>query len=270
MDVQPARPAILRSVRASDYAFFDTRFQALAHRGGQHPGIGENSLRAFARALELGYRYVETDVHATADGVLMAFHDTSLERVTDGHGQITDHTAADLAEVRIGGTDPIPTMAELFETFPQARFNIDLKSAGGIAPLARLLEEYQAYDRVCVASFSSARLAAFRKLTGDRVATGMAPGSVVLLALSGLGTAGWARGNAAQVPARVAAGLLSVVTRRFVEAAHRTGRRVHVWTINDAAEMNRLIDLGVDGIVSDDVVVLKDVLCARGLWEGEA
>lgn len=257
-------------MKPSDYAFFDTRFQALAHRGGDHPGIGENSLRAFARAAELGYRYFETDVHATSDGVLMAFHDASLERVTDGHGRITDHTAAELAELRIGGTDPIPTLAELFDAFPRARFNIDLKSAGGIAPLARLLEEYQAYDRVCVASFSSARLGGFRRLVGDRVATGMAPGSVFLIALSPVGPGAYARGNVAQVPSRVGFGLLPVVTRRFVDAAHRTGRRVHVWTINDAAEMNRLIDLGVDGIVSDDVVVLRDVLTARGLWEGEA
>lgn len=252
---------------ASEYAYFDTGFQAMAHRGGSHPGIGENSLRAFARSVELGYRYLETDVHATRDGVLMAFHDESLDRLTDGHGRITQHTAAELAELRIGGTDPIPTMAGLLDAFPQARFNIDLKSASGVKPLVRVLDEAAAHDRVCVTSFSDARLGHFRRLVGTRVATGMSERSVALLAFTPVCLGRLAKGLVAQVPTHVLGGLVPLVTRRFIRAAHRTGRRVGVWTINDAETMDELLDLGVDGIVTDRVEVLKDVLIRRGLWE---
>ncbi len=251
-------------------AYFGTGFQALAHRGGSYPGIGENSRRAFERAVEQGYTFLETDVHATSDGVLMAFHDESLDRVTDGHGLLTRHTAAELAEVRIGGTDPIPTLAELLTALPHARFNIDIKSSSGIVPLVRVLDECAAHDRVCVTSFSGARLGAFRRLVGRPVVTGMSQCSVALLAFTPRFVGRHAPGAAAQVPRRVMRGLVPLVTRRFVDAAHATGRRVHVWTINDAPTMNELIDLGVDGIVTDATGVLKDVLVARGLWKEAA
>ena len=112
---------------------------AFAHRGGAyHPDIEglENTLRAFQHAVELGYDYLETDVHVTQDGVLLAFHDSVLDRVTDATGAIATSTYAEVQRALINGSDPVPTLAELFDAFPDARFNIDLKSAGAVPALA--------------------------------------------------------------------------------------------------------------------------------------
>lgn len=247
--------------------YFAGRFQAFAHRGGLWPGIGENSLAAFRRAVDAGFSHLETDVHLTADGELVAFHDEALDRVTDGHGLIADHTAAELEQLRIGA-DPIPRLADLLEALPQAYFNVDLKAPGAVAPLAELLRRTGAQHRVCVSSFSLSRIAAFRRLAPE-VATGLSSLAVLLLWLGVPGTSRLLRGQAAQVPQRFCGGRLALVTRRFVRTAHRHGIRVHVWTVNDAAAMDSLIALGVDGIVTDQPDVLRAVLEQRGLWEEE-
>lgn len=252
--------------RAPGHPYFATGFQAFAHRGGVWPGIGENSLAAFARAAEAGFSYLETDVHVTADGMLVAFHDESLERITDGRGLIADHTAAELAEFRIGGTDRIPLLAELLQAFPQAYFNIDLKAPGAVAPLVALLRETGAQQRVCVSSFSRARISAFRRLAPE-VATGLSRLGVVLLWLGLPGVTRLLRGQAAQVPSRFWRDRIPLVTRRFVRTAHRHGVRVHVWTINDAPAMDALLELGVDGIVTDQPEILRTILEQRGIWE---
>jgi glycerophosphoryl diester phosphodiesterase len=253
--------------RAPGHPYFATGFQAFAHRGGIWPGIGENTLAAFVRACEAGFGYLETDVHVTADGVLVAFHDESLERVTDGSGLIADHTAAELAGIRIGGTDRIPLLSELLTELPRARFNIDLKAPGAVASLAGLLEETGAGRRVCVSSFSLARIAAFRRLAPE-VATGLSKLGVFLLWLGLPGVTRLLRGQAAQVPSRFWGDRIPLVTRRFVRTAHRHGVRVHVWTVNDAPAMDALLDLGVDGIVTDQPEILRAVLERRGRWEG--
>src|SRR3954467_3918197 len=130
---------------------------AFAHRGGAyHPEIEglENTLAAFKHAVSLGYDYLETDVHVTSDGVLLAFHDIVLDRVTDVVGAVVDSTYAEVQRALIGGSERVPTRAELFAAFPDARFNIDLKAAGAVAPLVSFLDERAAWDRVCVGSFS--------------------------------------------------------------------------------------------------------------------
>lgn len=213
-----------------------------------------------------GFTHLETDVHVTADGVVIAFHDESLERVTDGHGLIAEHTAAELAGIRIGGTERIPRLAELLADFPRAYFNIDLKAPGAVAPLAALLRETKAQHRVCVSSFSRAHISAFRRLAPE-VATGLSGTGVLLLWLGLPGVTRLLHGQAAQVPQRFWRGRLALVTPRFLRTAHRHGIRVHVWTINDAPTMDRLLDLGVDGIVTDQPEVLREILRRRGRWE---
>lgn len=252
---------------ATALPYFRSRFQAFAHRGGRWPGAGENSPTAFRRAAESGFSYLETDVHATADGELVAFHDTCLDRVTDGHGLIAEHTVAGLAELRIDGGDPIPRLADLLAEFPDARFNLDIKAPEAVAPLAELITSAGAEDRVCVSSFSLSRIRAFRKLVSRRVATGLSAPGVFLLWLGPPLLPRLLRGQAAQVPLRFWGDRLALVTRRFVRTAHRYGIRVHVWTVNDAPTMERLLDLGVDGIVTDEPDLLKAVLARRGIWE---
>lgn len=260
--------------RPADAGYLDSpRPLAFAHRGGAyHPDIEglENTLAAFTHAVELGYTYLETDVHVTSDGVLLAFHDTVLDRVTDRTGSIADSTYAEVQQAVIGGSEPVPTLARLFDAFPDARFNIDLKSEGAVEALAAFLDERQAWDRVLVGSFSGRRMGAFRRRTQGRVATSAHPLEVVAFVLSPSGRlARWLTGGrpaALQVPHK--RGPLTVASRRLVRHAHAAGVQVHVWTIDDPIEMNRLLDRGVDGIMTDRTDILRDVLRARGQWHG--
>jgi glycerophosphoryl diester phosphodiesterase len=245
---------------------------AFAHRGGaRHPDLVglENTLLAFEHATRLGYTYLETDVHTTRDGVLLAFHDDALERVTGTPGTLATASYDELAGALIGGREPIPRMADLLEHLPEARFNIDLKSEAAVAGLAGLVEATRAHDRVCVGSFSERRLGRFRRLVSRRVATSYGP---VGVGLQRFGPAALAeavlrgRGDALQVPHHLRG--VRIVTAGFVARAHAAGRPVHVWTVDDPDEMERLLDLGVDGLMTDRTDVLRDVLVRRGQWRG--
>ncbi|MCL2541204.1 MAG: glycerophosphodiester phosphodiesterase [Nocardioidaceae bacterium] len=247
------------------------RFVAFAHRGGAyHPEIEglENTLAGFRHAVALGYRYLETDVHVTADGVLLAFHDAVLDRVTDRVGVIADLTLEEVREARIDGREQVPTFASLLDAFPDARFNVDLKAGGTPRALADLVEQRGDHDRLLVGAFSPARIREFRRLTRGRVATAahpleivafrMAPTAAIARRLAGDGFV------ALQVPRT--RGRLTVVTPGLLARAHASGLQVHVWTIDDAAEMAELVDMGVDGIFTDRTDVLKDVLKERDRW----
>jgi glycerophosphoryl diester phosphodiesterase len=259
-------------MRAADYAFFDVPFTAFAHRGGatyEPNRHRENSLHAFKEAVALGYRYLETDVHATRDGVLLAFHDRVLDRVTDRTGVVAALTYAEIAEARIHGLDPIPRLSELLVEFPDARFNVDVKSPTAVALLAATIEEYDAYDRVCVSSFGIRRLYELRRRLGWRVPSAASAFGVAANRFVPWVT--WALNTPApvlQIPISLAIlrRHLTVTTPALVEAAHRAGKKVQIWTVDDSETMERLIDAGVDGIFSDRVDTLKNVLIQRGLW----
>jgi glycerophosphoryl diester phosphodiesterase len=253
-----------------DFAFLDSaRPLAFAHRGGAAGGL-ENSLAAFERAVRLGYRYLETDVHVTADGVLLAFHDTTLDRVTDRVGRISDLPYAEVASARIGGVEPIPRLEDLLGAWPDVKVNVDVKVPGAIDALVEVIRRTGTIDRVCVAAFSEARVARARAALGPRLCTALGPRGALALRLSsyagGRGAGGLGRVPCAQVPARV--GPLSVVDDRFVATAHGLGIQVHVWTVDDPVQMRRLLDLGVDGIMTDEIEALRDVLAARQEWSG--
>lgn len=257
---------------ASDHRYFDSPFIALAHRGGATygPNVGrENSVHAFEQAVALGYRYLETDVHVTRDGVLVAFHDERLDRATDASGLIAELDHAQVAEARIGGIDPIPTLAELFETFPDARFNIDIKAPGAVQPLVEQINAFRAQQRVCVGSFGLDRIVAFRRLMGSQVPTAVCNAGVLWTAkVPWLPTVLNDPGVAFQMPVShdIAGRTIRLLSRAMVERAHAAGKQVHVWTIDDAEEMNSLIDLGVDGLVTNRIDTLREVLIERGLW----
>ncbi|MFC7586654.1 glycerophosphodiester phosphodiesterase [Nonomuraea antimicrobica] len=244
---------------------------AFAHRGGAVEGA-ENSVAAFERAVALGYTYLETDAHATSDGVLLAFHDHTLDRVTDQRGRISELPYRAVRQARIGGVHEIPLLEDLLGTWPGVRFNIDVKEGAAIAPLAEAIRRTNAHDRVCLTSFSDERLAAARRAMGREVCSALGPRGVALLraaaATSGYGRL-LTRLSQAGVPcAQVPVGFrgLRVTTQRLVRTAHAIGMQVHVWTINDPVRMEHLLDLGVDGIMTDNVIGLRDVLERRGLW----
>jgi glycerophosphoryl diester phosphodiesterase len=219
---------------------------------------------AFASAVELGYRYLETDVHVTSDGVLVTFHDDTLDRVTDGRGPIADLSYAELSTVRVGG-EPIPRLEDVLGTWPETRVYIDVKHDAAVPAVVTALERTGAFGRVCAGAFSNRRVGHIRRLTGGRVCTWMGRSEIVRLRLASLGlpSPGFAS-SSTQVPVRK--GPVLLVDRRFVKTAHRRGVAVHVWTIDDRPEMERLLDLGVDGILSNRPSLLRDVFRARGLW----
>ena len=237
---------------------------AIAHRGysARHP---ENTMAAFAAAVELGYRVVETDVHATADNVLVVFHDSRLDRLTDMRGLVSQTNWPDLCRARVGGRERIPRLEDLLATWDRLRVNIDPKQDSAVVPLLDVLRGADAWDRVCVGSESSRRLRRIRAAAGDRLCTSMGTAEVVRLWLAGhtLPLGGFAA-DCVQVPPRRWG--LPVIDRALMAAAHARGLPVHAWTINGEAEMNRLLDLGVDGIMTDEAELLKRVFQARDIW----
>jgi len=248
------------------YAFLDHDGPiAFAHRGGAADGL-ENTMAAFAQAVSLGYRYLETDVHATADGQLLAFHDRTLDRVTDAVGRVAELTWARVRAARIGGAEPIPLLEDLLGTWPELRVNVDPKHDAAVEPLAKAILRTEAVHRVCVGAFSDKRIQRLQELVGAELCTSMGPRQVAWLvaASKGLPAGGRLTSPCAQVPTNQ--GPVALVTRDLVAAAHRRGVQVHVWTIDDRAEMVRLLDLGVDGLMTDRPQTLKDVLVERGQW----
>jgi glycerophosphoryl diester phosphodiesterase len=250
-----------------------------AHRGGagDHP---ENTLPAFAAAVETGYRYLETDVHLTRDGVVMAFHDSVLDRVTDRTGAIAALTAAEVEQADAGHAFTpdagrsfphrghgvrIPRLDALLDAWPQVRVNIDPKSDAVVEPLVEVLRRHGAFGRVCVGSFSDARIARVRALSGGAVCTSMGPrATAVAWAACRTGRIPRQGADCMQIPLRTRG--IALLTPALLRAAHRSGLKVHVWTIDSRPEMERLLDIGVDGIMTDRIATLREVMQARGLW----
>ncbi len=253
---------------AAHYPFLDGPLPlAFVHRGGSQVGA-ENSLSAFAAAVELGFRYLETDVHTTADDVAVVFHDRTLDRVTDRTGRIDRLPWAQVKKAQIPGAESIPRLDDLLDRFSDLRINIDMKSPGAVPGVTRAIQRAGALDRVCVASFVDARIAAARRVLGPRLCTSLGGRGVATLRLASLsrrsGALLRARAACAQLPMSVAGRPL--VDRRLLETAHALGMQVHVWTLNSAAEIGRALDLGVDGIMTDAPSILRAELESRGEW----
>lgn len=238
---------------------------AFAHRGGAgvHP---ENTMSAFAHAVGLGYRYLETDVHATKDGVLLAFHDEDLLRTCGVDVKIGDITFAESQQIKVHDSEHIPTLRELLETWPEIRLNIDCKADSALEPLVHVLGHAQVRQRTCIGSFSDRRLRHLRTLFGEDLCTSMGPREVAQTRLASYvpRTPFSTSAHAAQVPPNQ--GPIPLVDRRFVDFCHQRNIHVHVWTIDDPSTMHDLLDLGVDGIMTDQPETLRGVLQERGAW----
>ena len=246
--------------------FLDAPPLAFAHRGGSttagNVGI-ENSLAAFAHAYELGYRYLETDVRMSSDGVVYAIHDEALDRLTGSSDPVATLTAESLDLQRLDQREPFARLDALYEAFPDARLNIDVKSDDAVEATCSIVAAHDAVDRTCLSSFSHTRLVRIRKILPE-VATSASRREVALFTLLP-GRLISRRVVCLQVPVGYRG--IRLVTPRFIRRAHARGLQVHVWTVDDADEMHRLLDLGADGIITDRTDVLKDVLIARGTWK---
>jgi glycerophosphoryl diester phosphodiesterase len=239
-------------------------------------------MAAFHGAVQLGCRYLETDLRTTRDGVMVTIHDETLDRISDGSGPVRALTLAELKRLDAGyhfSPDgghsfpfrgkgiTVPTLAEVTQAFPDVFLNLDMKQKEPpmVEALVTFIEEQGAHDRILAGSFHDRMLKGFRQRTGGRVATSAASREARLFWLaSRLGLTRFLRPayDALQVPPRQ--GPLPVVDHRFLQAAHRLGIQVHVWTVDEGEEMRRLLDLGVDGLMSDRPDLLLDVLKVGG------
>jgi glycerophosphoryl diester phosphodiesterase len=250
--------------------------RAYAHRGWHLDELAgcENTLAAFRRAVDEGFGYVELDVHASADGVPVVHHDATLDRTTDGGGPISAQPAAALTRVLVRGREPVPLLQDVLAELPDTRITIELKSGAVVDPVLAVLERTDNWHRVCLGSYHDGWLARARAAAGPRLCTSMGQGAAF-----GLRSRAWldalpgplsrlpappVTGNLAQLPRRF--GVLTVVDGALVHTAHASGREVHVWTVDDPAEMSALLDLGVDGLLSDRPDLLRSLLQERGQW----
>jgi len=241
------------------------RPRVLAHRG-LAIAAPENTLLAFEHALAAGAGYLETDVRLTRDGVVVIAHDDTIDRIAGRSAAVADLSIAELSSIDLGAAQTFATLAEALEALPEARFNIDVKVAGAVAPVVEVIRAAAASDRVLLTSFSDARRRRLAELLpGVATSTGQAAVIGVLLA-TWLGSAGLVRralrgAVALQVPERF--GPVRIVSRRFIELVHRAGAEVHVWTVNDPLDMKRLINLGIDGLVSDRADLAVEAVADR-------
>jgi len=250
--------------------FLDAPPLPFAHQGGglEHT---ENSWEAFEHALALGYPILETDVQTSSDGVAFCMHDPTLDRTTNGRGQAHQQPWAAIVQLRVNGSDrPPPRLDEVLARWPDLRVNIEPKTDEAVAALIRTVREADAVTRVCIGSFSGRRIAQVGAALGSQLCRSTGPlatfrwvlGSLLPTPLGRL----VARTSAACYQVPVKQWIVPVTTGRSVRLAHAMGKQVHVWTIDDAAVMRRLLDLGVDGLMSDRPTVLRDVLVERGAW----
>ncbi|MET0975414.1 MAG: glycerophosphodiester phosphodiesterase [Leifsonia sp.] len=248
-------------------SYLDTAWpRVLAHRG-LATSAPENTLLAFQRAIEVGATHIETDVHASADGDAIISHDADLERLVGRKVRVSDLTTRELLQVDLGHGQSFCTLEDALRTFPQTRFNIDIKDADSVEAAATTVRSARAVDRVLVTSFSERRRAATARLLPGVASSASA--STVLAAVAG------ARFGLRSLTSRVLTGLVAVqvpersagirvITPRFVDAVHAAGVEVHVWTVNEAEDMARLLAIGVDGLVTDRADVAARLLGRDG------
>ncbi|TQO18703.1 glycerophosphoryl diester phosphodiesterase [Rhodoglobus vestalii] len=239
--------------------------RVLAHRGLAKEAP-ENTMLAFATAVAAGAQYIETDVHSSLDGVAVVAHDPSLVRVAGRDLKVEQLTMAELRRINLGDGQGFCSLSEALDAFPETRFNIDVKSAGAVAPTVHSIRDLSATERVLVTSFDEKRRAATaQELPGVASSASARRFLVALLgaktgvspamrrALSGL--------VAIQVPEKALG--LRVTTQRVIQRVHNLGLEMHVWTINEPQRMRQLLDLGVDGIVTDRADLALEVVASR-------
>lgn len=246
---------------------------AIAHRGGGQEAA-ENSFTAFTHMRSLGLRFLETDAQLTADGIVVLNHDETLDRTFDGEGKIAEMTYGEILRYRNEAGEQMPRLVDALEQYPDMYFNIDAKCDEVVDPLLETLTDLDAFGRVLLASFSEKRLNRIRAVESPELTTSLGVPAVVRLMLASEtvsaadtwrvdGPAQHVR--AVQVPEKMRG--IRVVNPRFVATAHTAGLAVHVWTVNDPDAMVRLLDWGVDGLITDRPTMLREILRARGQWQ---
>jgi glycerophosphoryl diester phosphodiesterase len=250
----------------SKWAFLDTPLPiAMAHRG-VHFEAPENTWQSFSAAQDLGYKYIETDVRGTADGKVIIFHDANARRITGLKRRISQTAFSDLLAKPSAANEAInvPLLDATLDAFPQLRFNIDLKDNIAVEGISEVLRRTDSYDRVCITSFSTRRIRRARKLIGREVCSGAGVSDVIRFWVSRKSGATKQVAPVLQLPMML--GAKRLVSDKLIHKVHDAGSQVHVWTLNDMHSIRTALDAGVDGIVTDEAILLKEELSSRGLW----
>jgi len=246
------------------HPFFEGyNFLGFVHRGGAEEAT-ENTLEAFQFSSDMGFTFMETDIQGTKDGEVVVFHDHDLGRMAGINKKIEDLSYQEVKEIELVSGGGIPSLNELLSSFPNLRFNIDFKTANTIVKGVEIIKEHNAIRRVCLASFSLSRLKKIRELAGPDCCSSMGQLEVVYQLLKSINLPSpQVNGFCAQVP--ISQWGLPIVTKRFINYAHKENKFVHVWTIDTELEMEKLIELGVDGLMTDRPSVLFKVMKKNNL-----
>ena len=240
------------------------QFMAFAHRGGTE-FAPENTYEAFSSAVSIGYKYLETDVHPNADNKLMAFHDSSVDRVTNYKGKICNFTSSELKKIKVKEKFQIPFLEDLIESFSKSFFSIDMKSDQSVKPLIKLIKSMNAVDRVCFASFSQDRIDYVRDEFDNKCITSMGPREIIKTKISSI--INFKQKIIPKISSLpISRYRIKLLNKRHINFLKSLNIRVIAWTINDVEAINKLIDLGVDGIMTDNISVLKKILIKKNIW----
>ena len=244
------------------FNYLNSNFSAFAHRGGANDFV-ENTLEAFQQSINLGFKYIETDVQATKDNKLVIFHDDDLKRMMNVNVDISSINYNELKKYKINDVYEVPTFLETVSSWPNIRFNIDPKSDKSAELLINELKLLDNVDRFCIGSFNSERLDKIRKAFDFKICTSMGLNEVVnfyLLRFFGISKVST---PCLQLPYYRKG--FKVITPNLIRDAHRFNKKVHAWTIDDPVQMNELLDMGIDGIMTDSPKLLKSEIAKRGI-----
>ena len=231
--------------------------EVLAHRGGAEEAA-ENTLESFEYSISLGCKFIETDVQVSSDGIPYIFHDNDLKRICNLPYKFDSLSSQEIDDLRIFGDHKIPKLDDALNTFPSTSFQIDFKTDEVVNPALEVISKSNASERVCVASFNSERLNNVRS-THPHLCISMGPNEVAKTLMSSFGIyRGIVPGDCLQIPIRYYG--VRIVTKRFVNYLKSKGIKIMVWTINDVKTFNYLIDLKVDGIITDKPKLLFETL----------
>ena len=242
-----------------DYSFF-----GFVHRGGDEEET-ENTIDAFKYSSDLGFVFIETDVQATKDGHIVIFHDATLKRMAGVNKSIDELTLKEINEIDLLDGGKIPLLSEALETFPDLRFNIDIKTEDALEETIEIIKKMNFLGKTCLASFSSSRLKKIRNLAGPEACISSGQMDIFKMMCQSVGIGLQATiSQCAQIPVKQWG--VPVLTKRFIAVAKKQNKFVHVWTIDDKDRMLELIEFGVDGLMTDKPSVLKEAMIERGLF----
>ena len=240
------------------------KFIPFAHRGGSLEST-ENTLDSFQHSINLGYEYIETDVRHTRDNKLVVFHDEDLKRLCNEEIKISDMEYEDLKKIKIKKKHYNPLLDEVLTTWPNINFNIEPKTFTSAKLLSQSLKKIKNINRFCIGSFSFKKLEMIRNNVGVKLCTSMTKSETIKFYLKQIIPLSKINIPCLQIPSRYMG--FKIITKSIIDKFHNQNKKVHVWTVNDENEINELIDIGVDGIMTDKPTLLKRILKSRSLWK---